>query len=157
MSSQPTRFKADLRKSFVLKPVVDRITEQQQLRKKKRGESFTKQRDVTKGDLEDLIEDVEMLDVSKTKLDIRNHWIDLLGSNRFSDNLMAVERASRFIRWHNEQGLIFMVDSGVIRRMFELLCNAQALSTPESFLVSLFKVSCVHSITSVSLISITSF
>lgn len=142
MSSPSDRFKAVKRKCHWEDAVVDRFSGQQKLRKKRRTEYFEEQRtDVTSRDIDNLIEDVEMLDVSEKKVVIKNQWVELLWSQKFSENFTAVERASRFVRWQKERAIAYIIGSGLIPRLFELLFNVPALSIRESYLLSLFKVS----------------
>lgn len=121
-----------------------RISEHQHLRKEKRGNFLDYQRcNATSSDIENLIEDVEMLDVSRNILRPRLQWIDFLWSEKLRENMAGATKALRFIRWHHEQQPSLITELGLMPRLFELLFNAKAPNNIESHLLPLLKVSFV--------------
>lgn len=110
-----------------------RISEHQQLRKKKRGSFLDCQRlSSTNNDIDGLTEDICMLDVTENEVRAKNKWIDLLWSDKLRENMMAVRKLLR-----KEQ----QVDFGVMPRLFDLLFKTQAANYNDHYLLPSLKVS----------------
>lgn len=146
MYSHSHKYKALKCKGDVKQATLERISEHQHLRKKKRGKSLDCLRIATSNkakswDIDDLIEDVEMLDVSKKVNGTRHKWIDLLWSKKLSDNLTAATRTLNFLHRQHEQQSSIVSEFGMTPRLFDLLLNAQASSIKESYLLQTLQVS----------------
>lgn len=146
MSSYSHNYKALKCKSDQEQAIMERISEHQRLRKKKRGNSldYLRNEASTKAkscDIDDLIEDVEMLDVTGGIKGARHKWINLFWSQNLRDNMTAATRTMNFLRRQNEQQSSLVSEFKMIPRLFELLLNAQASSIRESYLLQSLKVS----------------